>query len=161
MNVICVMAQEQDPWVGTWTSGIFQEHDYDSKSYSDYTDYRYVIRITKNGDNYRVRSKLVKVSDPNKAFYNLYCTFNQIVKQTNEKYMLFETYDETIVSKSLLKTRSYYKLSLNNEVLQISFYKEVTDHFDENGRYKCTTTYGLNERYRGYCFVRDLYNDDW
>ena len=62
-------AQSQDPWVGTWTSESYKALDSESEG-QVYTDFRYVIRISKSEDKYFVRAKTVKVTDPKSAIYN-------------------------------------------------------------------------------------------
>ena len=68
---IATIAQEQDPWVGTWTSESYSDMDWENSpkdsegTYQEIirTDYKLVIRITKNGNQYNVRAKTIKVKD--------------------------------------------------------------------------------------------------
>ena len=60
-----IMAQDSDPWVGTWTSESYTDMDWENSpknSEGTYlqiinTQYKLVIRITKTNDKYNVRIK--------------------------------------------------------------------------------------------------------
>lgn len=69
LGVLAATAQSQDPWVGTWTSESYKALDRESGG-EVYIYFRYVIRISKNGDNYFVRAKTIKAVDPKSAIYN-------------------------------------------------------------------------------------------
>ena len=72
------MAQDQDPWVGTWTSESYTDMDRENSPKDSEgicteiikTDYKLVIRITKNGDQYNVRAKTIKVKAPTYSSYH-------------------------------------------------------------------------------------------
>ena len=172
LSLLCMttaMAQEQDPWVGTWTSESYRAMDYDSEDHS-YTDYRYIIKITKKGDNYLVRAKTVKVSDPNRAIYAIYHDaygFTQTVKQSEGNCMMLESHRENIPFyvngqlDSYSNTISYFKLTLENGVIHYSFYKYVVENYNKNKKYEYSTTFGLHDKYKGPCVERDLFNDNW
>ena len=71
------IAQNQDPWVGTWTSESYTDMDWENSpkdsegTFTEIvnTDYKLVIRITKNGDKYNIRAKTIKVKDPSPFHY--------------------------------------------------------------------------------------------
>jgi hypothetical protein len=164
MNVICVMAQEQDPWVGTWTSGIYQTVDHESNSFKDFADYRYVIRITKSEGNYYVRAKSIKVANPQSAIYD----DSSAIKYTKGRFDGNSIWLESCRDRipfykngridSYSNTISYFKITLNNGVLHCSFYKWEHKSYDINMRYLSTTTFNLHDQYPGPCVERDLYN---
>lgn len=166
LGVLNIMAQSQDPWIGTWTSESFKALDIESYG-NVYIDYRYVIRITKNEDGYFVRAKTIKVSDPKSAIYNdAYSIKNSQAKLDNNR-MLIESHrnkipfyvDGQIYSYS--NTTSYFELTILNGVLHCSFYKYVVESYDKNMKYEYTNSFGLHEQHSGPCVERDLYNDEW
>lgn len=160
------MAQNQDPWVGTWTSETYKALDDDSEE-PVYTNYRYIIKITKNEGNYLVRAKTVKVSDPNHAIYNDAYGFTQIVKLSEGNCMSLESRREKLPFyvngklDSYSNTISYFKLTLNNGILHYSFYKYVVESYSKNMEFEYETIYGPNEKHLGPCVERDMFNDDW
>lgn len=169
LSLLCIttaMAQEQDPWVGTWTSERYKAIDYDSEVHS-YTDYRYIIKITKNEDCYLVRAKTVKVSDPNRAIYHDVYGFTLTVKQSEGNSMMLESRREKIPFyvngqlDSYSNTISYFKLTLNNGILHYSFYKYIVESYNKKMEYEYKKTFGLYENYPGPCVERVLFNDDW
>lgn len=166
LSIKVALAQGQDPWVGTWTSESYKAMDHDSEDHA-YTDYRYIIKITKNGDNYLVRAKTIKVSDPNHAIYHDAHGFTQIVKQCEGNSMLFESRREKLPFyvngqiDSYSNTTSYFKLTLSDGILHYSFYKYVVESYNKNMKYEYKNTYGLHEKYLGPCVERDMYNDEW
>ncbi len=160
-------AQENDPWVGTWTSESYRDWDPDNQNNSDelvYTDYKLIIRITKNGDSYNVRAKTLKVKDPSYSFYHDPFT----VKRLAGNSMWLESYAKKVPFTvdygygpkidSYSDNTYYYKLTLNNGVLHYSYYKVYSVEYDPNMRYRKEET--LNTR-----DIRsselNLYNDDW
>ena len=159
-------AQSQDPWVGTWTSESYKALDSESEG-QVYTDFRYVVRISKNEDKYFVRAKTIKVADSKAAIYNdAYGIKNSQAKFDGNR-MLIESRKEKIPFyvngriDSYSNTTSYFELTINNGVLHCSFYKYVVESYDRNMRYEYTNTFGLHEQYLGPCVERDLFNDDW
>lgn len=166
MNSMPLMAQEQDPWVGTWSSESYKDLDSESEGLI-YSYYRYIIKITKNENGYFVRAKTVKVSDPQSAIYNDAYGIKQFVKETKNNTMTLETRREKIPFyvdgqlDSYSNTTSYFKLTLNNGVLHFSLYRFVIDSYDRKMQYEYTTTYGIHEQYSGPCIERDLFNDEW
>lgn len=162
---INVMAQDQDPWVGTWTSESYKALDSESEGLV-YTNFRYVIRISKHGDNYFVRAKTIKVADPTSAIYNDAYALKAQAKLEGNK-MLLESHRDKIPFyvngqiDSYSNTTSYFELTLNNGVLHCSFYKYVVESYDKNMSHEYTTSYDLHEQDSGPCVERDLFNDDW
>lgn len=65
-------AQEQDPWVGTWTSESYRDIDWENSPEEEikYATFKRVIRITKSDEGYNVRSKIIKVGEPDYVFYS-------------------------------------------------------------------------------------------
>lgn len=166
------MTQEQDPWIGTWTSESYRDMDWEESpkdSEGDFvdiikTDYKLVIRITKKGDSYNVRAKTIKVKDPAYSLYHDPLTVRRIAGNT----MWLESYRKKVpftVDRgygpkidSYSDNTYYYKITLNNGVLHYSYYKVYSVDYDANMRYKGEET--LNARdFNG--AELDLYNDDW
>lgn len=166
LEVIVIMAQSQDPWIGTWTSESFKALDIESDG-NVYIDYRYVIKITKSDDGYFVRAKTIKVSDPKSAIYNDAYGIKNSPGRIEGNSMFIESRRDKIPSyvngriDSYSNTTSYFKLTMKNGVLHCSFYKYVVESYDKNMRYEYTNTSGLHEQYTGPCVERDLYNDEW
>lgn len=166
LRLATAMAQDQDPWVGTWTSESYKAVDDDSDDHS-YSDYRYIIKITKNGENYLVRAKTIKVSDPNHAIYHDAYGFTQTVKLSDGNSMMIESHREKLPFyvngqiDSYSNTISYFNLTLNNGVLHYSFYKYVMESYDKDMRFEYKTTFGLHDESHGPCVERDLFNDNW
>ena len=82
---VCAMAQEQDPWVGTWTSEPFRavnSHAYESKKGVIYSNYKYIIRITKSNNEYFVRKKMVNLEDSDDVYYSSEITITSIKGNT-------------------------------------------------------------------------------
>lgn len=79
MVKLTLSAQDTDPWVGEWTSETYNDVDWEATNATKdangsiqevlKADYRLVIRVGKNGENYTVRAKTIKVGDSN---YNKY-----------------------------------------------------------------------------------------
>ncbi len=165
-GISSAIAQSQDPWVGTWTSESYKALDSESEGLV-YTNFRYVIRISKNGDNYFVRAKTIKVDDPKSAIYDDAYGIKYSQAKIDGNRMLVESRREKIPFyvngrvDSYSNTTSYFELTINNGTLHCSFYKYVFESYDKNMRYKCTHTFGMHEQYSGPCIERDLFNDDW
>lgn len=166
LGVIAIMAQSQDPWIGTWTSESFKALDIESDG-NVYIDYRYVIKITKSDDDYFVRAKTIKVSDPKSTIYNDAYGIKNSPGRIEGNSMFLESRRDKIpfyvngCLDSYSNTTSYFKLTMKNGVLHCSFYKYVVESYDKNMRYEYTNTFGLHEQYPGPCVERDLYNDEW
>ena len=164
----CMLAQSNDPWLGTWKSESYKAIDMDDDSDRFvYANYRYIIRITKAEDGYLVRAKTIKISDPDNAIYDDACGIKQNVSHIDGNSILLESHREKIPFRvngkidSYSNTTSYFKLTLDGDVLHFSLYKYKIDHFNINMRFQGSDTYGINERYSGPCIERDLYSDDW
>lgn len=165
-GMLVATAQSQDPWVGTWTSENYKALD--SESIGEvYTNFRYVIRILKNGDNYFVRAKTIKVADSKSAIYNDAYGIKDTQAKLDRNRMLVVSHRDKIPFyvngqiESYSNTTSYFELTINNGVLHCSFYKYVVDNYNKDLRYESTYTFGLQEQYPGPCVERDLFNDDW
>lgn len=168
------MAQEQDPWVGTWTSESYTDMDWenspkDSEGTSTEiinTDYKLVIRITKSGDQYNVRAKTIKVKDPNYSSYHKPFTIKRISGNTMwlesyvKKLPFTVDYGKGPFVESYSDNTYYYKLTLNNGILHYSFYKYHSVDYDKNMRYKGEEDYDASV-YSPRGSELDLFNDDW
>ena len=151
LGLSAAIAQSQDPWVGTWTSESYNALDNESGGHV-YTKFQYVIRISKNGDNYFVRAKTIKVADPQSAIYNdAYGIKNSQAKLDGDgNRMLLESRREKIPFyvngriDSYSNTTSYFELTIQNGVLHCSFYKYEVESYDKNMRYEYTNTFGLH-----------------
>ena len=171
MLLLCLttaMAQDQDPWVGTWTSESYTDMDWENSpkdsegTFTEIirTDYKIVIRITKSGDQYNVRGKTIKVKDSSYSSYHRPYT----VKRVEGNTMWLESYlkkDPFTVNKqidSYSDVTYFFKLTLNSNILHYSFYKFHSIEYDRYMRYKgedttdCSTMVGCD---------LNLFNDDW
>lgn len=161
------MAQGLDPWVGTWTSESWTADDWERSpkdSEGDFieirkTQFKLVIRITKNGDQYNVRAKTIKVDDPNYANYYGQISITEMTNNT----MWIEWHTEKTPWRENGKIVEYYvstyymKLTLNNETLHYSWYKTRVDNYYTDMRYKNQKIYDTS----GTDTELDLFNDDW
>lgn len=165
--IISAMAQDQDPWVGTWTSESYSDTDYENSprdsegSFTEiiYTDYKLVIRITKNGDQYNVRAKTIKVKDQNYSEYHRPMTVtrmegNSMWLESYEKKRPFYVNGRIDEYSDLTQ---YYLLTLNNGTLHYSHYRTHSIDYDKSMRYKGEENYEIVTRKDDL----DLFNDDW
>lgn len=159
------MSQDIDPWVGTWTSEAYRSMDWENKS-DDlvYADYKLVIRITKNGNQYLVRGKTIKVKDPSYSSYHRPYTVTWIEGNTMwlqsfiEKDPFTVDYGDGPFVESYSDNTYYYKLTLNNGTLHYSYYKVHSVEYDRNMNYvdeRSLTTKDVHGS------ELDLFNDDW
>lgn len=170
-SLTCV-AQDQDPWVGTWTSESYTDMDWENSPSEGTlteiinTDYKLVIRITKSGEQYNVRAKTIKVKDPNYSSYHKPFT----IKGMSGNTMWLESYVKKLpftvdygkgpFVESYSDNTYYYKLTLNNGTLHYSFYKYHSVDYDKNMRYKGEEDYDASV-YSPRGSELDLFNDDW
>jgi hypothetical protein len=166
------MAQEQDPWVGTWTSESYTDMDWENSpkdsegTYMEIikTDYKIVIRITKNGDQYNVRAKTIKVKDPTYSSYHRPLTVKRIEGNTMwlESYVKKNPFTvkngNSWIIDSYSDITAYKKMTINNGVLHYSYYKMYSVKYDRNMNYKGETTTNVSD-WPGNDL--DLFNDDW
>lgn len=162
------MAQEQDPWVGTWTSESYTDMDWENSpknsegSYQEIinTDYKLVIRITKSENQYNVRAKTIKVKDPTWANYHSTYTVTHVNNNTIwlESYKKKDPFTVNGHIDSYSDVTLYTKLSLNNGILHYSYYKVYSVEYDRNMRYKGEETMDVSN-WKGHSL--DLFNDDW
>lgn len=170
-NFIVIMAQDQDPWVGTWTSESYSDIDWEAskKTGSDgpmvYTNYKLVVRITKSGDQYKIRAKNIRPDDPNYSSYHRPFTIKRIAGNTMwlESYVKKDPFTVDYGNGPFIKSYSdityYYKLTLNNGTLHYSFYKYHSIDYDRNMNYIGEEDYNASLFGRG--TELDLFNDDW
>ena len=171
LGIVCsfpAFAQENDPWVGTWTSESYADMDWDNSpkdsdgSYTEIikSDYKKVIRITSDGENYFVRMKVVKVKDSDDVFY---CPPLE-VKRVDGNTMFLESRKEKqpFYSNGTIEEYSdltyYYTLSLNQGTIHFLHYKYVSVNYSRSMRYKDTKTYEC-QTFAGNDL--QLFNDDW
>ena len=159
------IAQEQDPWVGTWTSESYRGWDWDDDSDDPvYTDYKLVIRITKNGEEYSVRAKTIMVKNPNRTLYHNPLTLQRMTENTIwlESYVkkspFTVDYGTGPYIKSYFDYTYFYKITLENGTLHYSHYKVYSIEYDRNMNYKSEDTMNVSDM-RGNNL--DLFNDDW
>ena len=169
---ILSFAQDHDPWVGTWTSESYRDMDWEKSpkdsegTYQEIinSDYKLVIRITKNGDQYNVRAKTIKVNDPNYSLYHRPFTIKRKVGNTMwlESYVKKDPFTVDYGNGPFIESYSdntyYYKLTLNNGVLHYSYYKVYSIEYDRNMNYKGEETLNASDL-RGSNL--DLFCDDW
>lgn len=163
-----LMAQEQDPWVGTWTSESYSDMDWENSpkdSEGTYqsiinTDYKLIIRITKNANQYNVRAKTIKVNDSNYSSYHNAYTVTNVDQNTMwlEQFIEKKPFYSNGVIDEYSDMTKYTKLSLNNGVLHYSYYKLHVVDYDKNKRYKGEKTY---YEFFGAGAELNLFNDDW
>ena len=155
------MAQDVDPWVGTWTSESYKDIDWDN-SPGDEIEYAYfkrIIRIEKSKDLYNVRTKIIKVGDLDYARY----TPSIIVKEVDGPNMWLESFLEKEPFTVNDKIESYrdvtyrMKLSLKQGILHYSFYEFSYIEFDSRMSYKEQGTVKVG----GDGSELDLFSDDW
>lgn len=161
-------AQSQDPWVGTWTSESYTDMDWETSpkdsegSFQEIinTDYKLVIRITKNGEIYNVRAKKIKVKDPTWTDYHSAYTVTRVTDNTIwlESYKKKEPFKVNGQIDSYSDVTQYTKLTLNNGVLHYSYYKYHSADYDRNMNYITEETINCSD-WKGNNL--DLFNDDW
>ena len=163
-------AQEQDPWVGDWTSESYSDVDWEATNATKdangsiqeviYTEYRLIIRIGKNGVNYTVRAKTIKVGDSN---YNEY--FPRLTVTTTESNRMWlhaseqkkPFYSNGEIDEYCDVTH-YFSLTLEGEALHYTHYRTHLVNYDRRMRYKD------EEDIETYLWTGNdlmLYNDDW
>ncbi len=159
------MAQDQDPWVGTWSSASYRDLDWEDDSDEPvYTDYKLVIRITKNGDQYNVRAKTIKVKDPSYSNYHSPLTITRRAGNTMwlesyvKKVPFTVDYGRGAYIESYSDNTYYYKLTLKDGILHYSYYKIYSKEYDRNMNYKGDETLNTSDM-RGANL--ELFNDDW
>ena len=171
LSIKC-LAQEQDPWVGTWTSESYSDMDWEKSpkdsegTYQEIinTDYKLVIRITKNGDKYNVRAKTIKVNDPNYSSYHRPYTVKRIAGNTMwlESYVKKSPFTVDYGNGPFVQSYSdntyFSKLTLNEGILHYSYYKVHSVEYDRNMNYTGENTMNATG---GRGNDLDLYNDDW
>ena len=163
LSLLCfttAMAQEQDPWVGTWTSESYRDVDWIATEKTEtvvWASFKLVVRITKSGDQYNIRAKTIRPDDPNYSIYRLPFTIKRMVGNT----ILLESYEKKVrvTDDWYYDITYYYKLTLKDGTLHYSFYKQHSVDYDRNMRYKGEKDNDVSE-YRRVSEL-DLFNDDW
>lgn len=150
MTTIC-FAQEQDPWVGEWTSEAYTDMDWErSPRDSDgsfesikYTSFKKILKITKHGDTYMVRSKTIKVDDPSYVSYGLPMTVYSLEGNTMElrSYLEKEPFKVNGEVDEYSDITYYYNLTNVDGVLYYHFYKYYSVNYNRYMRYKDENDY--------------------
>ena len=161
LSCATVLAQGADPWVGTWTSESYKDIDWDNSPGEEivYASFKRIIRITKNEGEYTVRSKIIKVGDPDYSYYSPAFT----IKKVEGNNMWLESYVEKSPFTVNGKIDSYrdvthcFKLSLKQGILHYSY--EEFHYVEDNSRmiYKEEGTVKVG----GAGSNLDLFTDDW
>lgn len=176
-SVICTLSamsvfsqqprQEQDPWVGDWTSESYTEVDFEaSPKDSDgtfielvYTQYKKIFRITKDGDQYTIRGKTIKLKDPDWTDYHHSYTVTSVTGNT----MKFQSFVSKLPFRvngridSYSDNTYYYSLTLKNGYLHYSYYNCHSVEYDKNMRYKYEEDLNIPRESN----ELDLFNDNW
>lgn len=171
LSIVCsfpAFAQENDPWIGTWTSESYSDMDWENSpkdSDGTYTeiirsDYKRVIRITSDGENYSVRMKVVKVKDSDDVSY---CPPMEVIRvDGNTMFLESRREKQPFYSNGTIEEYSdityYYTLSLKQGTIHFRHSKFVSVNYTRNMRYKDTETFECltfagNDLY--------LFNDEW
>lgn len=156
-------AQEQDPWVGEWTSEAYTDIDWERTPEDDikYTSFKKILKITKHGDTYMVRSKTIKVDDPSYVSYGLPMTIYSLEDNTMElrSYLEKEPFYVNGEVDEYKDITYYYRLTNVDGVLYFHFYKYYSVNYnrymrytDEKDHYVPSTNSSSNLR---------LFNDNW
>jgi hypothetical protein len=164
------ISAQEDPWVGEWTSEVFSDVDWEASNATKdskgtiqtviNTEYRTIIRITKNGDQYTVRGKTIKVNDPNYTKYHSQYSITKV--EDNNMWLQSFTSKEPFRSNGKIDeycdiTR-YYKLTLENGGLHYVFYHLRSVNYDSNMRYRDTDNYDYST-WKNHDIM--MYNDNW
>lgn len=163
-------AQGQDPWVGEWTSEAYSDIDWEASNATKdaggtiqkvhYADFRFIIRITKSGDQYTVRGKTIKVGDPNYADYHSQYAVTQV--DNNTIWLQASTSKKPFRNNGEIDEYCditwYYKLTLENGGLHYVFYHTHSVNYDRNMRYRDTDDWDCST-YENHDLM--LYNDNW
>lgn len=157
------IAQEQDPWVGEWTSEAYTDVDWERSPEDDikYTSFKKILKITKHGDTYMVRSKVIKVDDPSYVSYGLPMTIYSLEDNTMElrSYREKEPFMVNGEVDEYKDITNYYSLTNFDGVLYYHLYKyhvviynKYMRYEDEKDYYVPSTNSSSNLR---------LFNDNW
>lgn len=164
--VLPLMAQDQDPWVGEWTSEAYSEVDWErtSKDSDDdiiYAQYKKVIKITSHGNSYMVRIKIIKVDDPNYISYSPPLNVTSFNGETMVLTSHVEKKPFTVNGKvdSYSDITYYTRLTLSDGVLYYHFYKWHSVNYNRHMRYTNEEDYYLPSTGSG--TKLRLFNDNW
>ena len=147
MTITCARAQEQDPWVGTWTSENFLIFNGDRNE-----RVRDVLRITKGAEGYLVRGKRIYINYPNWVEHHKAYTVTKVEGKTMylRQVPIWEPVDYNPLE--FADVTYFYKLTLrSDETLHYMCYRR--DYVDENGK-NITNHYSDGDG-------KDFFKDDW
>lgn len=151
MTITCARAQEQDPWVGTWTSESFII-DYGERQ----ERVRDVLRITKGAEGYLVRGKRIKLNDPNWVDHHKAYTVTGVEGKTI--YLRQAPQGALVYPTDWVNVTYFYKLTLrSDETLHYLNYR--CEYMDRDGNNKTRKYPGGGDWCDG--GDRDFFKDDW
>lgn len=163
MTITCARAQEQDPWVGTWTSESFDSYIEESDSYCKC---KQLLRINKSEEGYYVRGKIINQMDPNDVKYCGVYTVTGIEGNTmlirefvKQKPLYIVDANEERVIDEYNDITYYYKLTLRNGVLHSLYYGVEWVCYDKEMNYKKTKPFFQVSPH--FQVERVFYNDEW
>lgn len=155
---------------GDWTSETYSDMDWEASNATKNaegtiqevykTDYRLIIRIAKNGDNYSVRAKTIKANDSSWNDYHPRLTVtdigsNRIWLQASEQKR--PLYSDGEIDEYCDITW-YYTLTLEDGALHYVHYRTHSVNYDKRMRYKDEDSWDASN-WTG-CDLM-LYNDNW
>lgn len=168
-SIVSISAQEEDPWVGEWTSESYSDIDWDASNATKdaygtiqtihYADYRLIIRINKNGDHYSARAKNIMVGNSDYSHYYPTLTVTRVSdnKMYLQAFLSKQPYRSNGEIEEWYDITYYYTLTLENGGLHFEFIKYHSVNYDRNMRYKDENDWNVRER--GDDLM--LYNDNW
>lgn len=167
-------AQDNDPWVGTWTSEGYTDvdckrtydpsnMDYDGSVKAVYkTTKKLVIRITQNGGNYLIRTKVVNQNDPNDVSYGWECHVTKVSGNTifYETQLNKDPQENNGRITEYLNLTYYYKLTITNGTLKFDLYNFKCITYDSGMRFvkEENDNSWINKTPGSHL---TLFNDDW
>lgn len=158
LTTMSVMAQGEDPWVGTWTSESIRMVNISATEKADgviYSNYKYVIRITKRDGEYYVRKKSVNTDDPGNVVYD----DDISVTYVNGNTMWIETQLSFTFDNTHRTITHQKKLTLHKGRMKYSWYNNhIVDRNRQTGSVKAEDE-ALDQSNKIFCV--NLFNDDW
>lgn len=159
MTITCAWAQEeQDPWVGTWTSESFRTINTNATKESDevvYSTYKYIIRITKEENKYYIRMKRINTDISNDVSYDD-VTITSIQKNT----IYIETYVTYTYNGKEIRIANQKKLVLKGGgVINYVWYNQHVQEYDTCSRMIVKEYDDTIEQSAFTCL--NFFNDNW
>lgn len=165
-----LLAQNDDPWVGDWTSETYSDMDWEASNATKdaegtiqevfKTDYRLIIRIGKTAGNYTVRAKTTKVNDSNYNDYHPRLTVTRI--EDAKMWLQASEQKRPWISDGEIEEYCditwYYTLTLEDGALHYVHYRTHSVNYDKRMRYKDEDSWDTSN-WTGCDLI--LYNDNW